>query len=249
MSGVEDTGASIPDGGMITIRGCYAGEAEIRISKGQELLNSYDVTVSSSGFSASLADADGNNPESIEAGGSNTFTVSSSDAANENAPPRVWVGVNYDGNNHLTTGSCPAGQDTGVHRDNGQTITIYGCSIGTAEVRIYKDQLILNSYTVTVTGEADDASLSPVPSSTSITVGGSQTFTLSTNVASGVLVGVNYDGANRLSTGSCPADGPTGVTLSDGGTVTINGCSAGTAEIRLYKLNTLLQTYTVTVSP
>ncbi len=100
---------------------------------------------------------------------------------------------------------------------------------------------------MTVTGEADNASLSPVPSSMS--AGGSQTLTLSTNIDDGVWVGVNYDGNNHLSTGSCPAGGNNGMTLTNGETVTISGCSAGTAEIRLYKLNTLLQTYTVTVNP
>ncbi len=126
-------------------------------------------------------------------------------------------------------------------------MTIYGCSVGEAEIRIYKGQLILNSYTVMVTGEADTASLSSV--SSGMSVGDSQTLTLSTNVGDGMWVGVNYDGNNHLSTGSCPAGGNTGVTLTNGQTVTISGCSAGTAEIRLYKLNTLLQTYEVTVNP
>ncbi len=232
-----NTGANIAHGETITIRGCYEGPAEIRIYQGQQILKSYDVTVTSSGFTASLSPA----PSSIVAGGSQTFTLST------NVSDFVWVGVNYGGNNHLSTGTCPAGGNTGGIVQGGSSVKIYGCSVGDAEVRIYKGQLILNSYPVSVNGEAENASLSSVPSSMS--VGDSQTFTLSTNVGDGVWVGVNYDGANHLSTGSCPAGGNTGVTLTNGQSVTISGCSTGTAEIRLYKLNTLLATYEVTVSP
>ncbi len=237
-----NTGAHRGDGDTITIRGCYAGEAEIRIYRGQLILASYDVTVSSSGFTASLADV----PSMIDAGGSETFTLTTNVSDFENVSDFVWVGVNYGGDNHLSTGSCPAGGNTGALFEDDE-VTIYGCSVGEAEIRIYRGQLILNSYTVSVTGEADTASLSPAPSSMS--AGGSQTLTLSTNIDDGVWVGVNYDGNNHLSTGSCPAGGNTGVTITNGQTVTINACSAGTAEIRLYKLNTLLATYEVTVSP
>ncbi len=236
-----NTRAHRGNGDTITIRGCYAGEAEIRVYQGQLILTSYDVTVTSSGFTGSLEDEDGNTPEMIEAGGSETFTLTT------NVSDFVWVGVNYGGDNHLSTGSCPAGGNTGALVSNGNSLTIYGCSVGTSEVRIYKGQLILNSYTVSVTGEPETASLSSLQSSMS--VGDSQTLTLSTNIDDGVWVGVNYDGNNHLSTGSCPAGGNTGVTLTKGQTVTINACSTGTAEIRLYKLNTLLANYTVTVSP
>ncbi len=93
----QNTGAHIANGDTITIRDCYAGDAEIRISKGQVVLNSYDVTVSSSGLTASMADGSGNNPESIEAGGSEAFTLTT------NVSDFVWVGLNYGGDNHLST--------------------------------------------------------------------------------------------------------------------------------------------------
>ncbi len=187
-------------------------------------------------------------PSSIDVGASQTFTL----ATNVPSPPGVWVGVNYGGANHLSvSGSCPARGNSGVVRADGGKVTVRGCTAGRAEIRIYRYQQLLNTYTVTITvatpSPSHDATLFPVPSS--FRVGATRAFTLTTDVPSppGVWVGVNYRGANRLSVGSCPARGNNGVVLPNDGLVIIRGCYAGTAEIRIYHYRELLRTYTVAV--
>ncbi len=105
---------------------------------------------------------------------------------------------------------------------------------------------------------ADIAGLSPAPSE--IVVGQSSSFTLSANApaSTGVRVAVNYpeDTGNlaisSLGVGVCPGPGDYRLTALAGNTVSIKGCTAGTAQVRLYKRGSaqqdmLLQVYTVEV--
>ncbi len=105
---------------------------------------------------------------------------------------------------------------------------------------------------------ADTASLSPVPSQ--ITAGQSAAFTLSTNVpaSTGVRVAVNYPddtgnlAVSSLGAGVCPGSSDYRLAALSGSTVSVKGCTAGTAQVRLYKRRSaqqdaLLQVYMVTV--
>ena len=106
---------------------------------------------------------------------------------------------------------------------------------------------------------ADTASLSPVPSQ--ITKDQPPvTFTLSTNVpaSTGVRVAVNYpDDTGNLAVSSlgtvvCPGSSDYRLAVLSGSTVSVKGCTAGTAQVRIYKgrsaqQDTLLQVYTIQV--
>ena len=86
------------------------------------------------------------------------------------------------------------------------------------------------------------------PNPATIVAGSSPTeFTVKTTIPSpGVRVSVTTP---HLSVGSCPPGNTNYVTRVNDGKVSLRGCTAGTATVRLYKSggNTLLQTYTVKV--
>lgn len=80
-------------------------------------------------------------------------------------------------------------------------------------------------------------------------LGQSETFLLFTNVATppGVRVGVNYEGdKGKLAIGSC-LDGNSSTFVGHGDSITISGCSAGKAQVRLYRGDELLESYDIAV--
>ncbi len=81
-------------------------------------------------------------------------------------------------------------------------------------------------------------------------LGQSEAFILFTNVASppGIRVSVNREGdTGMLGIGSCPGDSGNGVSLGHAESITITGCSAGNAHVRLYKGDNLLGEYKIAV--
>ena len=244
----SESGRQFSNGNTVTIRGCKAGAATIRIYRGSVVLKSYQVTVSEA--TASLYPA----PSPFIVGNDQTFIVDTDVAA----PLTVWVGVNYSGDvgrvalNGLANKGCPHTSESGRQFTNDSTVTIRGCKAGTATIRIYRSSVVLATYTVTV-NEAT-ASLSPAPAS--FIVGNDQTFTVNTDVAapSTVWVGVNYSGdvgrvaVNGLANNGCPHTSESGRQFTNDSTVTIRGCKAGTATIRIYRSSVMLASYQVTVN-
>ena len=92
------------------------------------------------------------------------------------------------------------------------------------------------------------ASLSPVPAS--VLYNQSISARLTTNVAEGVWVRVNRtDDVGRLAIGNtCPSYVGVGQIYRSRTNLTFRGCTAGTAHVGLYKGDTLLASYAVTVT-
>ena len=93
------------------------------------------------------------------------------------------------------------------------------------------------------------ASLSPVP--TTIVKDQSEQFHVYNNVpVSGILVAVNDTGdtGNLSLNTTCPSFIGVGQEYITGTSITIKGCAVGTAHVNLYKGNTLVTSYPVTVT-
>ena len=246
-SGTLDTEEDLANGGKVKMVGCTAGSATVKLLKDTTELASYAVTVTRQDETSLSIPA----KHSMVMGAVESFklTIHAGD---------VWVGVNYDGNNHLgMDGDCPANTggreaNDGAVFGNGDTVNIKACHVGTGEVRIYQDSTELSRYTVTVTRQ-DKTSLS-IPVTHSMDTGTVESFKLTTPT-SYLWVGVNYDGKNHLGVGGdCPADNGgreanDGAVFGNGDTVSIKACSVGTSEVRIYQGITELASYIVTASP
>ena len=85
----------------------------------------------------------------------------------------------------------------------------------------------------------------------SLKVGQFHIFTLETSVddSQDVWVGVNYGGTgNLVIDGHCLGGDNNGMYFSNGDTVVIIACSAGTGDIRIFHGKTILANYTVMVT-
>ena len=242
---VANDGAVFGNGDTVSIKACSVGTGEVRIYEGTTELANYSVTVTSSGLTRLSMPA----RHSMAMGAVGSFNLITGTGY-------VWVGVNYDGNNHLGVGGdCPADNDgresnDGAVYSNGDTVSIKACSVGTGEVRMYQGTAVLVSYTVRVL-PPDTASLSPTPST--FAVGNPATeFTLTTNIATGVRVKVTQaTGTVTLSAASgkpsCSGTLVVEEDINNGGKIKIIGCTQGTATVKLLKGTTELVSYTVTV--
>ena len=250
-SGTLDVEEDINNGGKIKIAGCTQGSATVKLLNGMVELSSYDVTVPES---AGLLPT----PGSLSVGESISLRV----ATSVSDVPGVWVGVNYpydtgslaiDGG--LQGSDCDStGDNNGIVRTNGQSVTIRGCSAGASTIRIYKYQQVLASYSISVTEEGtapvtmNMAHLAPE----SLKVGQFHFFTLETGIADpqGLWVGVNYGGTGNLviMDSSCMGAEDSGAYFSNGDTVVIIACRAGTGDIRISHGENILANYTVTIT-
>ena len=246
-SGTLDTEEDLANGDKVKIAGCTEGTATVNLLKDTTELASYAVTVTRQDETSLSIPA----KHSMVMGAVESFKLTTHAGD-------VWVGVNYDGNNHLgMDGDCPANTggreaNDGAVFGNGDTVNIKACHVGTGEVRIYQDSTELSRYTVTVTRQ-DKTSLS-IPVTHSMDTGTVESFKLTTPT-SYLWVGVNYDGKNHLGVGGdCPADNGgrkanDGAVFGNGDTVSIKACSVGTGEVRIYQGITELASYIVTASP
>ena len=246
-SGTLDIEEDVTNGGKVKMVGCTAGSATVKLLKDTTELASYTVTVTRQDETSLSIPA----KHSMVMGAVESFKLTTHAGD-------VWVGVNYDGNNHLgMDGDCPANTggreaNDGAVFGNGDTVNIKACHVGTGEVRIYQDSTELSRYTVTVTRQ-DKTSLS-IPVTHSMDTGTVESFKLTTPT-SYLWVGVNYDGKNHLGVGGdCPADNGgreanDGAVFGNGDTVSIKACSVGTSEVRIYQGITELASYIVTASP
>ena len=246
-SGTLDTEEDLANGDKVKIAGCTEGTATVNLLKDTTELASYAVTVTRQDETSLSIPA----KHSMVMGAVESFKLTTHAGD-------VWVGVNYDGNNHLgMDGDCPANTggreaNDGAVFGNGDTVNIKACHVGTGEVRIYQDSTELSRYTVTVTRQ-DKTSLS-IPVTHSMDTGTVESFKLTTPT-SYLWVGVNYDGKNHLGVGGdCPADNGgreanDGAVFGNGDTVSIKACSVGTSEVRIYQGITELASYIVTASP
>ena len=245
-TGILDVEEDVLNGGKVKMVGCSDGSATVKLLNGITVVASYIVTVSTP-ITASL-------PipvrHSMPIGDIGSFALTTS-------ADSVWVGVNYNDDNHLGMGGdCPADIGGRVDNDgavfgNGDTVSIKACSVGIGEVRIYEETTELATYTVAVTSSGL-TSLS-MPARHSMPMGAVESFNLITN-SDYVWVGVNYDGNNHLGVGGdCPADNGgretnDGAVYSNGDAVSIRACSVGTGEVRMYQGTAHLASYPVTVS-
>ena len=256
-SGTLDVEEDVSNGGKVKIVGCTEGSAMVKLLKGTSELASYTVIVPAT---AGLSPA----PVSLNVGESQTFTVTTSITDSLG----VWVGVNkgYDTGSLTIDGGlqgsdCNSTDDNnGRVRTNGQSVTIRGCSAGTSTIYIYKYQQMLASYSILVTKMdplVTDVDLAPLSMDAayllpgSLKVGQFHIFTLETSVDDSldVWVGVNYGGTgNMVIDGHCLGADNNGMYFSNGDTVVIIACSAGTGDIRIYHGNTILANYTVMVT-
>ncbi|MDE2813129.1 MAG: hypothetical protein OXM01_08900 [Gemmatimonadota bacterium] len=156
---------------------------------------------------------------------------------------------------------CPPEQDDDIRLTNDQTVYLAACSAGsgTIEVRSVSDDRLLSRYVTTVQATAVQprASLSPRPSSLKAD-GKWQAFIVSSNVD--VEVEVNPTGTtprveltNSSSAGNHCSNGAENgddMDASNGDTIYLAGCTAGTGTIRLLRESdgTVITTYTVTIA-
>ena len=134
-----------------------------------------------------------------------------------------------------------------IHGDS--VIAIKACRKGQVTIRLYERSLtgdLLKIYSLMVD---DNATLTPEPST--IANGSAVTFTLggTFSATQNITIRINRPGDDgRLSfTNTCNARTSTQVTRVKNGTITLKGCTAGPASIRLFKGRTLLKTYELTV--
>ena len=133
--------------------------------------------------------------------------------------------------------SCP--EESGGRKvlQDGETITLYPCRAGFANIvlQVDRDKTELKRYLVGV--KPAHARLEPDPSTVAFTVSEPQTFTLRTNQE--VVVTLNPTGlglANLQHDGQeCPGRVRSGAPLNDGETVTLRACEPGRAEIWLLR--------------
>ena len=241
------SGFTVVDGNILTLRGCKAGTATITLYRSNSVIQlaSYTVAVTASHTNLSPE------PATFIAGHDQTFALTT-DIAND---PGVWITVTVDGDSGQLTLPPTRGcyhPTAGLAAVNGDTITIRGCQAGTVTIKVGRANsgVLLKSYTVTVV--ASNTELSPEPAT--FIAGHDQTFALNTDIANdpGVWITATVEGDSGQIT-LPPTRGcyhPTaGLAAVDGNTITIRGCQAGTATIKVGRANSgvFLKSYTVTV--
>ena len=147
---------------------------------------------------------------------------------------------------------CPGVQETTVRRSNGQKVYVLGCAAGTSQIALRTPSgTTLATYTVTVSS----ASLAPAPSTVRFRADGStrHEFTVRSNVP--VKVVANTSAANMVLTsraeGSCPGARNVSLGRTNGQSVHLMACVAGTGKVELRHGTTdaVLRTYTFTIEP
>lgn len=166
---------------------------------------------------------------------------------------------------------CPPEPNDDITRTNGQTLVLAACSAGTGvvEVRNANDDSVIVKYTMTVAAQPTTpvtpvtptprGSLSPNPNGVSFKADGKwKTFTVSSNMD--VEVEANPTGTtpiveitsssnagNHCSNGAESGDD---VDASNGDTVYLAGCKAGTGTVRVLRESDskVLSTYSVKIS-
>ncbi len=157
---------------------------------------------------------------------------------------------------------CSDGAEIGDNADAGDGDTIYlmPCQAGTGTVSIYRrfDSKLLATYTIKVKETPPKASMSVNPSTATFVADGTwQSFTIDSNVD--VEIVVNPPGsqqvmeittrdtpANYCHNGAEPSDD---VDASNGDTIYLAACDAGTGTVNIYRQSDkkLLATYTIKV--
>ena len=240
------------NGNTITLRGCIAGTATLKVYRRNSSVHfaTYTVTVNASTTKLSPDPA----AAAFTVGHDRTFTVTT-DIADD---PGLWIGATYTGDSgRLTMPSSTQGchqTSSGLLAVNGNTITLRGCIAGTATLKVYRRNSSVHFATYTVTVNASTTKLSPTPAT--FTAGHDQTFTVTTDIADnpGLWIGATYRGdSGRLtmpsSTQGCH-QARSGLQAANGNTITLRGCIAGTATLKVYRRNSSVHfaTYTVTVN-
>ena len=245
-SGILDVEEDLLNGGYVKIVGCTEGTATVQLLNGITVVASYIVTVSTPNTASLSIPAE----HSMTIGDIESFELTTQ-------AENVWVGVNYNGNNHLGMGGdCPSNTggreaNDGAVYSNSDMVKIKACSVGIGEVRIYEETTELAKYTVAVTSSS--LTRLSIPARHSMAMGAVESFNLITKTGY-VWVGVNYDGNNHLGVGGdCPADNGgreanDGAVYRNGDAVSIRACSVGTGEVRMYQGTAHLASYPVTVS-
>ena len=169
-------------------------------------------------------------PSTLSLGQNATFTLTTNVPA-----PGIYVRVNQSGDSgQVSVSDCPSYTGVGQEFITGASITIRACTAGTAHVNLYKGNTLVTSYAVTVT-DTDTASLSPTP--LSITKGSTVTYTLSTTASGNIRFIANHTGdtGNLSYTTSCNGGTNAQYFRSNGATLTLKGCTAGSVTLKLYK--------------
>ena len=248
----DRSGRRAVNGNSITIRGCVAGAARLTLHRTGSIIKlaEYTVTVNASTTKLSPDPA----AAAFTVGHDRTFTVTTDIAAD----PGLWISATYSGDSgRLTMPSSTQGchqASSGLRAANGNTITLRGCIAGTATVKVYRRNSSVHFATYTVTVNASTTKLSPTPAT--FTAGHDQTFTVTTDIADnpGLWISATYPGdSGRLtmpsSTQGCH-QARSGLQAANGNTLTLRGCIAGTATVKVYRSNSSVHfaTYTVTVN-
>ena len=240
------------NGNTITLRGCIAGTATLKVYRRNSSVHfaTYTVTVNASTTKLSPDPA----AAAFTVGHDRTFTVTT-DIADD---PGLWIGATYTGDSgRLTMPSSTQGchqASSGLLAANGNTITLRGCIAGTATLKVYRRNSSVHFATYTVTVNASTTKLSPTPAT--FTAGHDQTFTVTTDIADnpGLWIGATYSGDSGRLTMPSGTQGchqaRSGLQAANGNTITLRGCIAGTATVKVYRRNSSVHfaTYTVTVN-
>ena len=189
-----------------------------------------------------------------------SFTVTSGGTVDVVVNPTGAKRLEIYASNHRTL--CPGETGDTVSRNNGATIYLSGCLVGsgTVELRREIDDSLIRTYYVTVSAPAAppptwDATLYPDPSSARFMDDGSW-HSFAVRSGGEVEVVVNPPGTVarlEISTSGignlCPADDDDDRTLDNGETVYISGCVTGSATIQLRRTadDSLARTYYATV--
>ena len=248
------TGAAAWNGSSITLKGCSAGPATVRLYKDgtNVLLRVYKVTVAAS--TSTVMSIHRLDP-ALTVGENDAFHVAAS-GLTPGVPYTLKVATpnNSTGFNSSCTTSKLLSIRPGT-ADQTVSMTLYACNTSrgtvTAELRrggVSGPVVATSTFGVTVTAKPT-ASLSPVPAT--LAMGQSKTFTVATNILSpGFSVRVNDlgDSGNLSLSNSCPSFTGVGAEYGNGTSVTIKGCVIGTAKVGLYKGDALVKSYTITVT-
>ena len=239
------------NGQSIILKGCSVGDATARLYKAGSkiLLKVYRVSVASTS-SVSFHYL----TPSMVAGEQDTFVIS-----------LVGMTPNILHTLRLTTNNTNIGFNSSCTTPTPTSFTpsqsahsiqfdLHACAAtgGTVTAELRQGTVsgtLLASKTFNVAVEAQPtASLSPVP--TTLAVGQTTALTLTTNVpAPGIYIRVNQSGdSGQLSVSDCPSYTGVGQEFLTGASITIRGCAGGTAHVNLYKGNTRVTSYAVTVT-
>ena len=196
--------------------------------------NASGLLLASKTFSVAVADPPTASlspvPGTLSVGQTATFTLTTNVPA-----PGVWVRVNQSGDSgQLSVSDCPSYTGVGQEFLTGASITIRGCAGETAHVNLYKGNTLLTSYAVTVTNTGT-AALTPAPSS--ITKGSTVIYTVNATATGNIRFVANHTGdtGNLSYTTRCNGGANAQYFRSNGQTLTLKGCTAGSVTLKLYK--------------